>query len=122
MKASLTRKTAYIVAVFSIGIPILLMFWSAKVAAPLLLLGTYAAYSLIRLAGANESRWRYEEAEAQRLERQQSERGRTILVQLVDDNGNSLPAEVERKLIAAAVSRANPRDTVMGVHYVLPRE
>ncbi len=122
MNTSLNRKTAYIVSAFSIVVPILLMFWNVKIGVPLLLLGTFTAYRMIRMASYNESRWRHDEFEAQRIKRQQNEAGRTILVQLVDDNGGPLPVEIERKLIAAAEARANPRDTVTGVHYVLPKE
>lgn len=122
MNSNLNRKTAYIAAIFLIGIPVLILFWDVKIGVPFLLLGTYITYRIIRLAGYNESLQRMSAVEQQRLERQQGERGRTILVQLVDDQGRDLPEQEAQRRMAEAEARANPRDTVLGVHYVIPEE
>jgi hypothetical protein len=122
VKSNLNRKTAYLTAIFLIGIPVLILFWDVRIGVPFLLLGTYITYRIIRLAGYNESLKRFNEVEQQRIERQQGERGRTILVQLVDDQGRDLPEQEAQRLIAEAEARANPRDTVMGVHHVISRD
>jgi hypothetical protein len=117
----MNRKTAYLLTAFAIGIPILVMFWNAKAGAALLLLGTYIAYRSIRVAGYNESQ-RVSDEELQRIDRQDSNRGRTILVQLVDEHGRDLPEHIARQRIAEAEAKASPRDTVIGVHYVLSQQ
>lgn len=121
MRTSLNRKTAYIATAIAIGIPLVIMIWDVHIGAALLLLGTYIAYRSIRMAGYNESQ-RVSDQEQQRIDQQKSNQGRTILVQLVDEYGRDLPEHVARQRIADAESRADPRDTVIGVKYILPKE
>jgi hypothetical protein len=45
------------------------------------------------------------------------DRGRTIYVELLDENGRGLPPEEAEKRLAEARLRAGPRDTVMGIRH-----
>lgn len=109
-----TRRAAYWITLFSILIPALICFWNVQVGVPLLLLGVYLSYRSIRMSRREPLNIR-EESPDEALRRS----ARIIRVQLVDDQGRDLPPEVAEKRLADAQARANPNDTVIGVHSVI---
>lgn len=109
-----TRRAAYWITLFSILIPALICFWNVQVGVPLLLLGVYLSYRSIRMSRREPLNIR-EESPDEALRRS----ARIIRVQLVDDQGQDLPPEVAEKRLADAQARANPNDTVIGMHSVI---
>src|SRR5689334_18958332 len=80
---------------------------------PLFFAGLTVICRCIMFLGDNRiERARQEEA---LLARQ--DRGQTILVQLVDDNGIPLPFDIAQARLTTAQRQAGPRDTVIGVHH-----
>lgn len=105
----------------SIAIPAGVMFVDVQVGVLLLLVGSYVSYQVVRSA-VRESQSPLSEAEAGKLERHSIERGRVIRVQLVDQYGRDLPPSVAQQRMDEARARSGPRDTVVGVRFVLPAE
>jgi hypothetical protein len=116
MKNSPQHKTIYYVAITSIIVPLVVMIWDIRIGAILFVLGAMSAYRAIRF-GMQGSRDSLSDSEKQKLERHQSNMGRTILVQIVDDFGRDLPPSTVQKLMAEAQAKASPRDTVVGVRH-----
>ena len=114
MESRPTRRAAYWITLFAVLIPALIMIWNVQIGVPLLLLGVYFSYRAIRMA-RSDAVIASDENPDELLRRS----ARTILVQLVDDEGRELPPEIAEKRMAAAQAQANPVDTVVGVHYVL---
>src|SRR5512133_1191953 len=121
MGLSPQRKIAYSFAAFSIIVSILVMFWDLEIGIFLLFLGLMATARAIRFALHPDIVFLNDSAQ-QKLSRHQSERGRTILVQIVDDFGRELPPATVQKLMAEAQAKASPRDTVVGVRYKITDE
>lgn len=94
------------------------MFWNIEAGAALLLLGLVIANRAIRYGAFDDSKSMSDSTRKQ-LNRHQSERGQTILVQIVDDFGRDLPPDTVQKLMAEAQAKASPRDTVMAVRHTI---
>jgi len=120
MASSPQRKIAYGLVIFFMTVPFLVMIWDVQIGVGLLLINLFISYRVIRYSGRDAAQ-NLSDAEMQRLERHQSERGRTIYVQLVDDDGQELPPDVAQKRLFEAEARSNPRDVVVGVHQVISR-
>ena len=97
------------------------MIWNIEFGVLLLLLGLTIAYRAIRF-GVQEDTNLLSDSARKQLNRHQSDRGRTILVQVVDDFGRDLPSATVQKLMANAQAQANPRDTVIAVRHKVEKE
>jgi hypothetical protein len=118
MKISLQRRFAYAIAFFSIAVPVLIMFQNIQAGIVLLLLGVYITVRTIRNIAPNDPNM-VSDSTLHHIGLHQSNRGQIIYVQLVDDFGRDLPTNVAQKLIEDAQARANPRDTVVGLHRII---
>jgi hypothetical protein len=109
------RSKAFFLTVICLSIigPILVMFWNVQLGGLLFLVGLLLAARCIGLVRSIQMEGAVQDGVA--LSARQN-RGRTIFVQLVDDHGNALPADVVQARLAAAHQNAGPRDTVIGVH------
>lgn len=120
MDTSPLRKVANVISIVSILGPIIVMFWNIELGLFLLVLGLFTASRAIRFATRTSAEIEGDSTLG-RLRHDQSNQGRTIYVQLVDDVGWELPAEIADRRMAEAQARANPRDMVVGVHHVLQK-
>jgi flagellar hook-basal body complex protein FliE len=95
---------------FSLIGPLVLLFWNPEVGGILLLLSFIVTSRCLRLL-----RMAADTSETEEQRQSQDNRGQTVFVQLVDDQGNDLePTQVQAR-IAAAQLTAGPRDLVIGV-------
>jgi hypothetical protein len=105
------------VLVVAIVGPIAIMLWKPQIGGLLFLLGLFVAARclyLIRTITTEGAR----QDQAQLYSRR--DRGQTIFVQLIDNDGNDLDPATAQARLAAANLRAGPRDTVIGVRRKVP--
>lgn len=121
MSTSSKHRIAYAIAAASVIIPIVVMIWNVKLGFALLFIGLIAAYPAIRYGGRNDLH-ALSDAAIHKIGRHENERGRTILVQVVDDFGRELPPDTVRKLMAEAQAKASPRDMLVPVRYKIASE
>lgn len=100
---------------FSLIGPSALLFWNPEIGGLTLLLGLIVASRCIRLLRMVQDS---SESGTHRLAR--DDRGQTVFVQLVDDEGNDLEPALAQARLAAARLMAGPRDTVIGVRHKVP--
>lgn len=115
MEWSPQKKIAYGIAAACILIPCVVLFFNLKAGAFALFVGAISASQVIRYA--NQADPQMSAATRARLARHQSDRSRTIYVQVVDDNGYDLPPEVVEQKMKEAQLQAGPSDTVIAVRH-----
>jgi hypothetical protein len=114
------RKFVYLIIFLSIVVPAVVMLRDIQFGVILLLLGSWISYRVVRSAArANQQEI---DSEAKKLARHRSEQSRIIRVQLVDQFGRDLPMQEIQKRMDEARAKAGPRDTVVGVRHVIPKE
>jgi hypothetical protein len=101
-----------IVVVIFIGPPVLVMFYDVAAGVLLLLLGAYITSRAIGYIGS-----RHLELDETHQQYHTNGSSKTILVQIVDDFGRELPPREVEKRLADARSKADPRDSVVGVNF-----
>jgi hypothetical protein len=114
------RKFVYVIIFLSIIIPSLVMLRDIQSGVILLLLGSWVSYQVIRSAARADQQ--EIDSEAKKLARHRAEQSHVILVQLVDQFGRDLPMREIQKRMDEARAKAGPRDTVVGVRYVISKE
>ncbi len=92
--------------------PVAVMMWNLRLGVVLLLLGLIVAYQGSRMLRALNAEGAVQD---QQYLYSRRDRGRTIYVELVDDDGNELQPSVAEQRLAEARLNAGPRDTVIGV-------
>lgn len=121
MNASPQKKVAYTITGICIIGPLLLMFRDLNTGMIFLFLGLIISFRALRFSGRPDP-GPISDADLRRNSRHHSNRGRTILVQVVDDFGRELPPATVQKLLAEANAKAGPRDSIMAVHYKIDKE
>jgi ABC-type nickel/cobalt efflux system permease component RcnA len=120
MKKPRQRKFVYVIIFLSIVIPSAVMLIDIQSGVILLLLGSWISYQVVRSAARSHEQ--ENDSEAKKLARHRAEQSHVILVQLVDQFGRDLPMREIQKRMDEARANAGPRDTVVGVRYVISKE
>lgn len=117
MDDSPQRKISRGIAAAAILIPIMvILLWDIETGVFLLLIGLLIARRVIILARSDDPQL-LSDSDRMKMDRHQSERSRTILVQVVDDNGYDLPPAIVEQRMKEAQTKAGPRDTVIPVRH-----
>ena len=112
-----SKRFFVVLMVAAIVGPIAAMIWWPQIGAILFFLGLAIVARCVYLIRAIHTEGAQQD-QAQLYSRR--DRGQTIFVQLVDDDGNDLDQATARARLAAANLRAGPRDTVVGVRRKVP--
>jgi hypothetical protein len=109
------RRIQLAIVAFTLVGPLVVAVWSPEWAALALLLGLIIALRALRVMRADALNARSDDPSLQRMQHLQGERGRTVWVSLLDDNGQPLDAAAAERKLAQARAAAGPRDMVVGV-------
>ena len=106
----------FIIAMLFIALSIVIMFNHLTIGLILFLLTLYYINRIRRWHNANNDKSSSDET-LRNISRQNSNRGRTIYVQVVDDNGNDLPEAVVQQKLYEARRSVEPRDNIVTVRH-----
>ena len=109
------RRMQLAIVAFTLLGPLVMAVWSPEWAAIFLLLGLIVALRALRVLRATALEDLGDDPSLQRMHHLQGERGRTVWVSLLDDNGQPLDAAAAERKLAQARATAGPRDMVVGV-------
>jgi hypothetical protein len=111
------RQRRLQLAIVSLSVlgPLVLAVWSPEWAVLFLLFGLIIAMRGIRTLRTTALNDLRNDPSLRRMNHLQGERGRTVWVSLLDDNGQPLDEAAAEQKLAQARAAAGPRDMVVGV-------
>jgi hypothetical protein len=109
------RRMQLTVFLAVLAIPLAIGLWDRQAGVVAFLIGLFIAMRAIRVLRADAANSLLDDPSYQRLQQHQGERGRTIWVSLLDDQGQPLDAAAAERKLAQARKAAGPRDMVVGV-------
>jgi hypothetical protein len=117
---TLSRKqintALFIIAILFVTLSIVVMFKHLTIGLILFMLTLYYINRIRRWHNQANDKSSSDET-LKNISRQNSNRGRTIYVQIVDDNGNDLPEAVVQQKLYKARRSAEPRDNIVTVRH-----
>ena len=120
MKDTLSRKqiniALFIIAMLFVALSIVVMFKHLTIGLVLFMLTLYYINRIRRWHKTENDRSSSDET-LKNVSRQNSNRGRSIYVQIVDDNGHELPEAVVQQKLYEARRNAEPRDNIVTVRH-----